>query len=428
MMKNILAVMLVVILSVLSHSTIALEISSGQDSLKMHGYFSTGLGFSKNGDTQAKFQLPGARSKYRLGNEPDTNMELLFDYTHKLKDPENKNANIQSVIMLDGFKNHGESNAISLGHIAQAYVSLNKLFNDDVDIWIGRRFYQRKSIHIMNHYWLNPGQNSHNGLGFVNQLLGAGKLDLALFRNEDNFSISGTAYLINNTVLDARWHDLPTSQKTRLTAWVQLADRAALGALNYAKKSGYSVGTWLDYKSNSLKNTIALKYETGAAISQSDFNPNAIREDLGWNLNKAKVFEINNMLTYEALPDYSFQWSLLYRQDDRGTAGNSDIRWMSTGIRPIFYLSKHINLALEAGIDYVDDKVNSRSGSLNKFTMALQFSADRGFKSRPVLRLFATVASWDESFRGAVGNIPGNAPYSDSVSGWTIGAQGETWW
>ena len=188
------------------------------------------------------------------------------------------------------------------------------------------------------------------------------------------------------------------------------------------------MGTWLDYKSNSLKNTIALKYETGAAISQSDFNPNAIREDLGWNLNKAKVFEINNMLTYEALPDYSFQWSLLYRQDDRGTAGNSDIRWMSTGIRPIFYLSKHINLALEAGIDYVDDKVNSRSGSLNKFTMALQFSADRGFKSRPVLRLFATVASWDESFRGAVGNIPGNAPYSDSVSGWTIGAQGETWW
>ncbi len=101
---------------------------------------------------------------------------------------------------------------------------------------------------------------------------------------------------------------------------------------------------------------------------------------------------------------------------------------MSTGIRSIFYLSKHKNIVLDTGVDYVDDKVNSRSGSLNKLSIALQLSADRGFKSRPVVRFFVTVASWDEDFRGLVGNSPGTAPYGDNLSGWTIGTQVETWW
>lgn len=424
-MKIFILVAIVFTISGINTSSIAVEIFTGQQSLEFHGYFRSSLGFSEDGQTQAKFQLPGARSKYRLGNEPDTNMELQFDYTYKLKDPQNKNANIKSVIMLDGFKNQGESNDFSVGHLSQSYLSFNKFFNDDVDIWIGRRYYQRKSIHIMNHFWLNPGQNSHSGVGFEGQRLGAGKFDFALFRNEDN----STADLINSTVLDTRWRSLPISENTKLTAWAQLANRSKVaGALNFGEKSGYGLGGWMDYKVNHIKNTTVLLFQRGAAITKSGTSPLAIREDDGWNLDKANIFEINNMLTYEVLPDYSFQWSLLYRQDDRGTASKSDITWISTGIRPIFYLSKHVNIALEAGIDYVDDKVNDRSGSLNKLTLALQLSADRGFKSRPVVRFFATVASWDEDFKGVVGNIPGSAPYANDTFGWTVGAQAETWW
>lgn len=425
-MKTNLFVLLIFNVVLFSSSASAAELVHNHEHLlEYHGYLRSSLGFSQGNQTQAKFQLPGARSKYRLGNEPDTNMELQFDYTYKLNDPENKGANIQSVIMLDGYKNQGESNDFTVGHLSQAYLSFNKMFSNEVDAWIGRRYYQRKSIHIMNHFWLNPGQNSHSGVGFEGLSLGAGKFDLALFRNEDNSS----ADLINSTVLDARWHSLALSKNSKLTLWGQLADRAAAGgALNYAKKSGYSFGGWLDYKSASLKNTTFLMYQKGAAITQSGTNPRAIREDQGWNLGNANVFEISNMLTYEKLSDYSFQWSLLYRHDDRGTGANSNIDWMSTGIRPVFYLSKHVNVALEAGIDHVNDKVNNRSGSLKKLTLALQLAADRGFKSRPVLRLFVTLAAWDDAFKGLVGNIPGTAPYGNAVSGWTIGAQVETWW
>lgn len=409
-------------------SVYAIELVSGQQSLAFKGYLRSSLGFSQHGDTQAKFQLPGARAKYRLGNEPDTSLELEFDYTYKLTSPENKNANIQSVFMLAGYANQGDSNNFEFDDLAQAYFSFNKFFNDDVNVWVGRRYYQRKSIHIMNHFWLNPGQNSHLGIGFEGQPIASGKLDLALFRNEDDFTLSNTSYLINSTVMDARWHSVPITENTQLTTWAQLANRSAVSSLSYASKSGYSFGGWLDYGLKDLKNTTFVMYQSGAAITQSGTNPRTVREDQGWNLDKANVFEINNMLTYESLPNYSLQWSLLFRQDDRGTDGNSLIKWYSTGIRPVFYFTKHLNLALEAGIDYVDDEVNNRSGKLNKITVALQISAARGFKSRPVLRFFATVAEWDDDFKGFVGNIPGDAPYGNDTSGWTIGAQVESWW
>lgn len=415
-------------LFLITATALAVDLSGGQHNFEFHGYMRSSLGFSEGGSTQAKFQLPGAGAIYRLGNEPDTNLELQFDYAYKLKDPENKNANIQSVIMIDGFKSQGDSNEFTVDHLAQAYFSFNKFFNNDVNFWIGRRYYQRKFIHIMNHFWLNPGQNSNSGIGFEGQRLGSGKIDMALFRNEDKFTLMGSSYLINNTVLDARWHDLDVTENSKLTLWAQLATRHTLASLNYATKSGLGLGGWIDYASGKIKNSTALFYQKGATITQSGTNPRAVREDQGWNLDEANVLEVSNALTYEDLLSYSFQWTLLYHQEDRGTVANSKIDWISTGIRPVFYLSKHVNIALEAGIDYVDDKINNRSGSLEKLTVALQLAADRGFKSRPVLRLFATVAKWDDDFKGLVGTIPGNAPYANDVSGWTVGAQVESWW
>lgn len=406
----------------------ALDILTGSHSLEFHGYFRSSYGSSEHGDTQAKFQLPGAYAKYRLGNEPDTNVELLFKHSQKLSETDSYEAKVESVIMLDGYKNQGDSNSFGLNHLAQLYLSFNDVFDDGLKVWFGRRYYQRKSIHIMNHFWLNPGQNSHAGLGFEEMTLGAGKLDMALFRSEDNFELSSTPYLINNSVIDARWHDLSLTDNSQLTVWAQLAYRSALDTLSYDAETGYALGGWVDYKFAGIKGSTVLLHKTGAAITQSGSNPSTVREDQGWVLNEASFIEVSNVLTYESLPDYSYQWTLLFRQDDRGSVGNSDIMWYSTGVRPIFYISKHLNLALEAGVDYVDDEVNNRSGNLSKLTTALQISANRGFKSRPVIRLFVTLAEWDEDFKGLVGNIPGNAPYANETSGWTVGAQAETWW
>jgi maltoporin len=128
------------------------------------------------------------------------------------------------------------------------------------------------------------------------------------------------------------------------------------------------------------------------------------------------------------LPKYSIQWALLYRQEDRGVTSNSEFDWVSTGVRPIIYFSKHINLAFEVSIDHIDDKINNRSGSLSKLTTALQIAANRGFKSRPIMRFFVTFADWSDELQDLVGNTPADAPYADSTQGWTLGAQAEVWW
>ena len=406
----------------------AIDLITGQQSLEFHGYFRGGVGMSQGGNTQTKFQAPGARGQYRLGNEAETDLELEFDYKYKMNEPENEKSHIQGVFMIDGFQPHGKTGDFSVGRVAQLYISFNNFFNSDTKLWLGRRYYERKLVHIANHFWSNPGQNSQSGVGLEDAKLGSGKIKLALFRYEDDFSISGTDYLINSIKLDARWHDLNISDNTKLTLWGGISERHKQASLNYDSKSGYGLGGWLDYKTVRVTNTSVVFYHMGSMIPQSDFNPNPVRESSGWNLDQATAFEINNTLTYQSLPDYSFQWAVIHREEDKGTSGNSKVNWTSTGIRPVFYFSKHLNLALDLSVDFIDDEVNDRKGRLSKFTTALQVAADRGFYSRPVLRFFVTYAEWSDEFKGLVGISPGSAPYGDKTEGWTVGAQAEAWW
>lgn len=416
----------ILIISFISINIHAEDIITGQQSLEFHGYFRGGLGMSESATSQAKFQAPGTRASYRLGNEPDTNLELQLNYNYEVNDSDN--SYIQGIFMLDGYKPHGESNDFTVDHLAQGYLSFNQFFNSDTKLWLGRRYYDRKDIHIMDHTWLNPGQGSHVGVGIEDVTAGTGKLNIALFRYEDNFDISGTSYLINSTGIDARWHDLDISENLKLTLWAGLSLRHELTALNYDNQSGYGLGGWLDHKSIETKNTTVFIYQAGSAITQGDYNARPVREDTGWNLEDASSIELSNTFTYESLPDLSYQWTVLYRQEDHGLTGNTKFNWYSTGIRPIFYFSKHLNLAFEAGADYIDDDINNRSGTLSKLTTALQVSAGQGFYNRPVLRFFITLADWSDELTGLVGNTPGDAPYANDTQGWTIGAQVEAWW
>ena len=75
---------LILIILYFPFSSYATDIITGQHSLEFHGYFRGGLGFSDGGSTQAKFQAPGTRASYRLGNESDTNLELQLNYKYDI--------------------------------------------------------------------------------------------------------------------------------------------------------------------------------------------------------------------------------------------------------------------------------------------------------------------------------------------------------
>jgi len=81
-------------------------------------------------------------------------------------------------------------------------------------------------------------------------------------------------------------------------------------------------------------------------------------------------------------------------------------RWLSFGARPVVFFTKYLSAACEGGADYTHSSSGQYSGWLRKLTLAPQVGAGRKFFSRPVLRVFATYASWSKGLRGFVGGIP----------------------
>lgn len=414
-MKKITIIYITLNMLLLAPTIPAVELfSTDTQQLQFTGYFRAGVGVSEGGTRQAKFSLSGTRSAYRLGNEPDTNVELTLQYAYI---PIGKTTpKFKLIYMQDGYAPHGSN--FKLDHRAQSYVQLNDILAD-ADLWLGRRYYDRKFIHLMDHSWLNSGQGAHNGVGLKNITMPTGSLDLALFRYHDN----GAGSPLRANAIDARWRGIPIHTNTELTAWAKYVIRDKNDILTYNKEKGIGLGVWIDYKKGNVTDTLAILYQSGPAIQQADYNARPIREDQIWDLKKAKTFEINNVFFYEILPKLSVQWSLLFRTEERGIAGSSRVNWLSTGIRPIYYLTDYINLALEASVDYVDDKINNRNGHLSKITVAMQIAQARGFYQRPVLRLFVTTAQWSNDFSAI--SAP---PYNGEKSGWSSGIQAEWWW
>jgi maltoporin len=59
-----------------------------------------------------------------------------------------------------------------------------------------------------------------------------------------------------------------------------------------------------------------------------------------------------------------------------------------------------LNIALEAGADHVIEGSGNYSGWLRKVTLAPEVSAERGYYSRPAVRLFVTYANRSNGFKG----------------------------
>ncbi len=104
-------------------------------------------------------------------------------------------------------------------------------------------------------------------------------------------------------------------------------------------------------------------------------------------------------------------------------------QWFSVGARPIYHVDAHWNFATELGHDRVRGDGGTRQ--LTKLTVALQYSAERGFFARPVWRLFATHARWNGAAQAAAqpgSTLSESGEFGSRTSGSTFGVQFESWW
>lgn len=411
----------------------------GRHSLETHGYVRTGIGQSAGGTTQAEFQAPGAQSKYRFGNEANTNIEIAADYRFSLRQGQDDEAPyVQLFYMVDDFEYYGNYDELGPDRTAQAYVRLANIFAPGLALWIGRRYYDRKFIHMNDHCWLNAGQGAYAGAGIEGINFHVGTLSIAAFRLNDKHIRRSAAddealrkeCSLHAKSLDVRLSEVKITEGGILTIWSQWVTRESSRRLGFKNEDGYGLGFWYDHVLGSgVSDTFAVTYRRGAAMVQGTFNARPVREDQGYDLNESYVWETNNSFLIERSL-FSLQWGLVVRHEDFGRKGigGSAVKWYSSGIRPVYYITDHLHAVMELGLDYVDNGIRDCKGSVRKATFALQLARGCGYYSRPALRFFVTGASWSSDFRGLVGAGPDDAPYGDAIRGLTWGIQTECWW
>ena len=417
------------------------------DFVDIGGYFRAGYGRTGAGGPMVGFQAPGAVSKYRLGNEAENYGELIFGKNFYLPGVFNLDgggtenglrgpiARVQvRVSFVNPYSASGGNTSVGL---PEAWASVGNVipFAPSTKFWAGNRFYRRHDIHVLDFFYWNT---SGGGGGIEDIPLGPGHLALAWLGWG---STSGLGYVpepdaenragFSKSTYDLRAYDLPFLGGD---LELGLAFAHAVSGLDESgrqgpKSHGFSaalVHTVPHFISDDGVQKFSAQYGTGPArtftagfetmtLPQGTF----IRpEDNGdTRLRVTESFTANIGEYFSVGPVGVFQWT-------HDGVTDADQMWVSGGARPIVHFTRHVNLALEGGVDWVKDDAAGTKGTLFKVTAAPQISINNRWASRPVIRAFVTGAFWSDDFVGKVGG----PDYATDHEGLNAGMQMEAWW
>ncbi|MEA2111553.1 MAG: carbohydrate porin [Campylobacterota bacterium] len=417
---------IVLILSILSTVIFAFENVMGTN-----GYFR--FQTSLQGDKeQVCFKAEGAGSKYRLGNECETWIELALYQELKFDNDIVIHNQVRPIFL------GANDTSIELFDWAEFYSEISNVFDNSAVFWIGRKFNQRYDSHMTDYWYLNI---SGDGMGVNNLDLG----DIALSYNLLFHKLEPTT-VNNNTYALLQSHDLRFVKEIERGEFTLFLNYMAVGAKHFseAKKvddvNGYAVG--LLYEDRVLFNELfAMKgsnisgifYGSGVAKNAGAYTPYMQMVHEGEQfienlINNGKTIENSN--TFRILNNNYFENDTIgimsnfvyeYR-DDKDFIGEKQ-EWLSFGIRPYWFIHQYSRLLLELGYDHVENKVNNESYDLTKVTTTIEFAFEKGIWERPVLRLYYTHANWNDENKNM-----GSDYYAGKTSGNNIGVQLEYWW
>jgi maltoporin len=396
-------------------------------SFEFHGYFRSGYGLNGRGGQQVAFQAPGADAKFRLGNEAETYSELIFVNNWQNPEHDSDKAWIKTEFLVEAnttnsanYANFKDGTGGDQFRLREAFVQAGNIFESqpDAKFWAGQRFYRRYQSHINDFY---ISDMSGYGAGVEDMDVKVGKMSFAYLAGArpDVVTEDGN-YAKSN--LDLRLYDVK-APGGKLGVWFNFA-RAKGGATQTGDviptSNGYAFGIAhqrLEWQGG--YNWFSVQYGKGAAsnFSTSIDDPNPYIKD-------SKRFRIAEHMLLQPNDKFAIMPIFVYQRTHSGNPRESWNQWVSFGARPQVFFTDHLSLAFESGFDHTRSGNGQYNGWLRKFTIAPQIGAGRKFFSRPVLRVFATYATWSNGLRGFVGGVP----FHDRTNGFTYGVQAETWW
>jgi maltoporin len=414
------------------------------------GYFRSGYGRSGAGGPMIPFQAPGAASKYRLGNEPETYGELIISKNYylpgafDLDEARHSDGTLKGPIahaqvrlsFYNPYSAFGSSDATSVG-LPEAWASIGNVlpFAPSTKFWAGNRFYRRHDIHVLDFFYWNI---SGGGGGIEDVPLGPARLALAWIGWG---STSGLGTVpepdpenragFSKSTYDLRIYDLPL-----LFGHVELglAYSRTVSGMDQLRRQGPKshgfatalVHTVPGFISDDGVQKLSIQYGTGPARTfTAGFETETLPEGSFIRPDENGFTRLRLTESFTAnLGEYFSVGPVLVYQFSREGSASTDQTWVSAGARPIVHFTRHVSLAVEGGVDWVKDEALESEGTLGKITVAPQVSIGNRWNSRPVIRGFVTGAFWSDDFGGQVGGVD----YAGSQEGMTAGMQVETWW
>lgn len=413
-----------------------------------NGYLRSGWGAASNGSPKEY----AIGSLGRFGNEYSSWFDLVL--TQRVYEQNGKSAH--AVVQLDG--NVGaqygsawfDKDSENMLQFSDIFLTTRGFlpFAPEADLWVGKHNLPKYEIQMLD--WKNHQTDSGAGIGIENWQLGAGKLNIALVRQDlDAYAVTypavkeSGALQVNTNTVDMRYKDLPVGGNTTL----ELIGRYSMANKSGAYKTGEQDGHYYSIKDawltggilrhrfkmggfeeltvqaadNSLASGFALISNSGATYG---FRDNYFGEH-----SYGKAFRVISQGEFYPSSQTVMAHALVYSAGNDiysyDTGAHTDFRSYRAVVRPAWIWDNHNQTGVELawfkqtnkqqGVDYTE------KGYKTTLYHALKINSSM-LESRPELRFYTT---WLRAADNAISQFRFNDGRKDQL---TIGAQAEVWW
>ena len=383
----------------------------------------------------------------RLGNENDTFME--FGLGADVAKVDDVTYSVYGMIVHGGDGNETDWNT-NLS-CRQAWAGAKNLLGQGDDfLWIGKRYYKREDIHILDEYYYNV---SGTGVGLENVVLGPGKISLAWTRNDKDAKKGDVnIYSMKSEYKYKGLKDNNKPAKVKVNTYdvryeFPVWDGASLQLgstyLEAEKDKNGSYRTYTIEKENSIGDGLNLSAELNIGLL-GGFNKTVVQSFSG-----SSAADVHYGTGSSVYYDEGQGWRLINWGDvhftkefgmfhvvqyahSSGFKSYDSERSVNLVVRPYYQLTKMTKLLAEVGwfadkkTANTDDKgvqsYVSKHGS--KYTLAYAISPDASnFWSRPEFRFYVSHVSVSDNM-----NIGPTNEWVRQTSDNMFGAQVEAWW
>lgn len=373
----------------------------------------------------------------RLGNEPDTYVELNLEHKETLA---NGATTRFKAMLADGQRTYNDWTAASSDlNLRQAFVELGQLptfsgaFKDST-VWAGKRF-DRDNFDI---HWIDSDVVflAGTGAGIYDMKWGeTTRSNLSLYgrtfgdiENNENTAQNYILSLNNFTgplqLMLSGMRAKDNDQRTDIEGNRVKSDAANTGVHVLA---GIHNDTFYGLREGSAKTALLYGHGLGAEVKTLGSDGALLPEADTWRLASYGITPLGG--GWHIAPALLAQSS-----KDRYVKGDS-YEWATANLRLIQEFTQNFEMQYEGSYQYMDlrpEGYNSRnavSGNFYKLTVAptLKASDVGDFLKRPEIRLFASWMDWDHRLDNYAGDDAFGSSGFKAGGEWNFGVQMETW-